>query len=161
MPSLTIAWEYLTSYAVATVPSHRDRAEWPSHPARVFMALAAALFDTEPPEADDEAHSNWKPEEDAIKGLQKFGDPDLLLFWSSHSIGRSQVGRSTCKAGPKSQSGQDPGCMEAGFGRDVVAGAEESRPSQAETRPQAAPRLERAESETVLPGDPGERRYTT
>lgn len=41
--SLTI--EYLTGYAVATVPFARDQAEWPPHPARVFMALAAAHFE--------------------------------------------------------------------------------------------------------------------
>jgi len=46
MPGLTIGWQYLTGYAVATDPSSRDRAEWPPHPARVFMALAAAWFET-------------------------------------------------------------------------------------------------------------------
>ena len=37
---------YLTGYAVATDVSDRDRAEWPPHPARVFMALAASHFET-------------------------------------------------------------------------------------------------------------------
>ena len=37
---------YLTGYAVATDVSDRERAEWPPHPARVFMALAAAHFET-------------------------------------------------------------------------------------------------------------------
>ncbi|MFG0334099.1 MAG: type I-U CRISPR-associated protein Csb2, partial [Maioricimonas sp. JB049] len=36
----------LTGYAVATDTSDRGRAEWPPHPARVFMALAAAHFET-------------------------------------------------------------------------------------------------------------------
>ncbi len=48
MPALTIGWEYLTGYAVATDPNTRERAEWPPHPARVFMAMAAAWFETAP-----------------------------------------------------------------------------------------------------------------
>lgn len=36
---------YLTKYAVATNLS-RQRAEWPPHPGRVFMAMAAAHFET-------------------------------------------------------------------------------------------------------------------
>ena len=43
---LCVAIEFLTGYYVATHPSARDRAEWPPHPARVFMAMAAAYFET-------------------------------------------------------------------------------------------------------------------
>jgi len=46
MAELVIGIRYLTGYAVATESSSRDRAEWPPHPARVFMALAAAHFET-------------------------------------------------------------------------------------------------------------------
>lgn len=42
---LTIGIEYLTGYAVATDVTDRDRPEWPPHPARVFMAMAAAYFE--------------------------------------------------------------------------------------------------------------------
>lgn len=42
---LTIGFRYLTGYAAATDLS-RDSAEWPPHPARIFMALAAAHFET-------------------------------------------------------------------------------------------------------------------
>lgn len=69
MPGLTIAWEYLTGYAVATDPSTRERAEWPPHPARVFMALAAAWFET----GEDQA------EGDALRWLEGLGEPELLL----------------------------------------------------------------------------------
>jgi CRISPR-associated protein Csb2 len=48
MPSFSLVIEYLTGYAVATDPANRERAEWPPHPARVFMALAAAHFETDP-----------------------------------------------------------------------------------------------------------------
>jgi CRISPR-associated protein Csb2 len=48
MTSFSLTIEYLTGYAVATDPANREQAEWPPHPARVFMALAAAHFETEP-----------------------------------------------------------------------------------------------------------------
>jgi len=43
---LALGIRYLTGYAVATDVSSRDLAEWPPHPARVFMAMAAAYFET-------------------------------------------------------------------------------------------------------------------
>ncbi len=45
MKKFSFVIEYLTGYAVATVPFARDKAEWPPHPARVFMAIAAAHFE--------------------------------------------------------------------------------------------------------------------
>jgi CRISPR-associated protein Csb2 len=38
---------YLCGWAMATHPANRERPEWPPHPDRVFMALAAAHFETE------------------------------------------------------------------------------------------------------------------
>jgi CRISPR-associated protein Csb2 len=43
---LCIGIEFLTGYYVATHPSARKAPEWPPHPARVFMAMAAAYFET-------------------------------------------------------------------------------------------------------------------
>ena len=69
MSGLTIGWEYLTGYAVATDPASRERAEWPPHPARIFMALAAAWFQS----GEDSA------EGDALRWLETLGDPQLEL----------------------------------------------------------------------------------
>ncbi len=69
MAALTIGWEYLTGYAVATDPSSRNRVEWPPHPARVFMALAAAWFETA--EEPDEG--------EALRWLEALGDPEMHL----------------------------------------------------------------------------------
>jgi CRISPR-associated protein Csb2 len=55
MASLVIGIRYLTGYAVATDPAARDRPEWPPHPARVFMALAAAYFETDGSAAEEKA----------------------------------------------------------------------------------------------------------
>src|SRR5579884_4487475 len=41
---IALGIRYLTGYAVATVD--RERAEWPPHPGRVFIAMAAAHFET-------------------------------------------------------------------------------------------------------------------
>lgn len=41
-----IGIRYLNGWAMATHPAGRDRPEWPPHPDRIFMALAAAHFET-------------------------------------------------------------------------------------------------------------------
>lgn len=53
-----LAIRYLTGYAVATDVADRERAEWPPHPARVFMALAAAHFETGE-NAGEQAAMEW------------------------------------------------------------------------------------------------------
>ncbi len=65
--SLCLGIRYLGGYAVATDPASRRRAEWPPHPARVFMALAAAHFETgaDPAEAE------------ALRWLEDAGEPAL------------------------------------------------------------------------------------
>jgi CRISPR-associated protein Csb2 len=53
-----IGIRYLNDWAMATHPSFRDSAEWPPHPDRVFMALAAAHFETGE-DADERAALEW------------------------------------------------------------------------------------------------------
>ncbi len=80
MSGLTIAWEYLTGYVVATDPSSRERAEWPPHPARVFMAMAAAWFETPPDqEASDEVKQAHEQQGQALRWLETLDDPQLIL----------------------------------------------------------------------------------
>ena len=43
---LTFSIRYLNGFAAASDPDDRDRAEWPPHPGRIFIALAAAHFQT-------------------------------------------------------------------------------------------------------------------
>ncbi len=43
---IAIGIRYLCGWAMATHPADRNRPEWPPHPDRVFMALAAAHFET-------------------------------------------------------------------------------------------------------------------
>lgn len=77
---LTITWQYLTDYAVATDPSSREQAEWPPHPARVFMALAAAWFESDPGElALDHERFDLAEEAAALRWLEGLDKPTLLL----------------------------------------------------------------------------------
>jgi CRISPR-associated protein Csb2 len=73
MTRFALVVEYLTGYAVATDPSNREIAEWPPHPARVFMALAAAHF-----EFDDSA-TNKQAEREALEWLEALDPPSLSL----------------------------------------------------------------------------------
>jgi CRISPR-associated protein Csb2 len=81
MTSFVIAWEYLTGRVVATDPTNRERSEWPPHPGRVFMALAAAWFET----GEDPA------EGEALRWLERLGDPELRLPAVEPAFERSLV----------------------------------------------------------------------
>ncbi|MCE7872578.1 type I-U CRISPR-associated protein Cas5/Cas6 [bacterium CPR1] len=62
---LAIGIRYLNGFAAAAEPGDYDRVEWPPHPGRVFMALAAAHF-----------HSEGGPEERAaLLWLERLGPP--------------------------------------------------------------------------------------
>lgn len=52
---LAIGIRYLNGFSVASEADSRERPEWPPHPARVFMALAAAYFETGGDAAEREA----------------------------------------------------------------------------------------------------------
>lgn len=66
---LALGIRYLTGYAVATDVSSRELPEWPPHPARIFMAMAAAMFET------GEAQN----ERAALEWLEQQGSPFLRV----------------------------------------------------------------------------------
>ncbi|HEX3659120.1 MAG TPA: type I-U CRISPR-associated protein Csb2 [Pirellulales bacterium] len=80
MPSFSFVIEYLTGYAVATDPANRERAEWPPHPARVFMALAAAHFEADSSDASQRDALEWLAALDAPSMAipQQFAPRDVL-----------------------------------------------------------------------------------
>jgi len=70
--------EFLTGSAVMTATASREEAEWPPHPARVFMALVAAHYETRPLPADGvEAMAEWDDERRALEWLEQQGSPAL------------------------------------------------------------------------------------
>ncbi|MDW8280093.1 MAG: type I-U CRISPR-associated protein Csb2 [Myxococcales bacterium] len=52
---LALGIRYLNGFVAAAEPDSHERPEWPPHPARVFMALAAAHFETGADPAEREA----------------------------------------------------------------------------------------------------------
>lgn len=72
---LTLGIEYLTGYAVATSTADRSLAEWPPHPGRVFMAMAAAYFETRPDTSESSELSDWEKEADALRWLEQLDAP--------------------------------------------------------------------------------------
>lgn len=73
MPVFSLVIEYLTGYAVATDPASRERAEWPPHPARVFMAMAAAHYE------GDGGGDQKRDERAALDWLATLGPPKIAL----------------------------------------------------------------------------------
>ena len=62
--------DFITGVAVMTDAASRERAEWPPHPARVFMALVAAHCETKPlPEDGSDAEEGWSLERAALEWL--------------------------------------------------------------------------------------------
>jgi CRISPR-associated protein Csb2 len=49
---LTLGIRYLNGFAAAADPYDRESTEWPPHPGRIFMALAAAHFQTAGPASE-------------------------------------------------------------------------------------------------------------
>jgi CRISPR-associated protein Csb2 len=76
MPSFSLVIEYLTGYAVATDSADRERPEWPPHPARVYMALAAAHFETNGAGKDK---SEEDAERAALDWLAALPPPDVTI----------------------------------------------------------------------------------
>lgn len=73
-----IGIDFITRVAVMTDAASRDKAEWPPHPARVFMALVAAHYDFKPLATDGaEAAAGWGQERSALEWLEMQGAPDM------------------------------------------------------------------------------------
>ncbi|MEO8350223.1 MAG: type I-U CRISPR-associated protein Csb2, partial [Chthoniobacteraceae bacterium] len=70
--------DFITRVAVMTDAASREKAEWPPHPARVFMAFVAAHYDSKPLVEDGpEAETAWTRERSALEWLEKQGAPDM------------------------------------------------------------------------------------
>lgn len=70
--------EFLTGTAVMTSADSRETAEWPPHPARVFMAIVAAHYETRPLLEDGaEALKSWSEERKCLEWLEQQPPPAL------------------------------------------------------------------------------------
>ena len=75
---LTLGIRYLCGWAMATHPADYESAEWPPHPDRVFMALAAAHFET----------GGLQSERAALEWLEKLPAPTMA---APHATQRNVV----------------------------------------------------------------------
>ena len=85
---IALGIRYLSGYAVASHHARRDAAEWPPHPARVFMTLAASLFETRPSHGEEEEQQLWRAERSALEWLEALEAPDI---YASEADPRSVV----------------------------------------------------------------------
>jgi CRISPR-associated protein Csb2 len=70
--------DFITGVAVMTDAASREKAEWPPHPARVFMALVAAHYESKPlPEDGPDAEAAWVRERTALEWLESQGAPQM------------------------------------------------------------------------------------
>lgn len=81
VPGLSISICFITDRSVATHVSSRDEAEWPPHPGRIFMAMAAAFFETE---GTDEQKQE---EREALDWLTTLDAPSLRQVQASERSG--------------------------------------------------------------------------
>lgn len=73
-----IGIEFVTGTAVMTSADSREVAEWPPHPARVFMALVAAYYESRPlPEDGAAARARWEAERKCLEWLEQQPPPAL------------------------------------------------------------------------------------
>ena len=70
--------DFITRVAVMTDAASREKAEWPPHPARVFMALVDAHYDSRPLVEDGlDAAAAWSRERAALEWLEQQGAPEM------------------------------------------------------------------------------------
>ncbi len=70
--------DFITGVAVMTDAANREKAEWPPHPARIFMALVAAHYESKPlPEDGQKAEAAWAREREALEWLEGQGAPQM------------------------------------------------------------------------------------
>ena len=81
---LAFGIRYLNGFVAARAAPDRPNAEWPPHPARVFMALAAAHFVTGADRREREA-LNW------LESLEKDGEPVAPNIIAGNAMKRAVV----------------------------------------------------------------------
>lgn len=73
-----IGIEFITGTAVMTSADSREMAEWPPHPARIFMALVAAYYESRPlPDDGAAALAAWGMERRCLEWLEQQPPPAL------------------------------------------------------------------------------------
>ncbi|MHB1038261.1 MAG: type I-G CRISPR-associated protein Csb2 [Pirellulales bacterium] len=123
---IAIGIRYLCGWAMATHPSDRSRAEWPPNPDRVFMALAAAHYETD---EDPDEH-------DAMEWLERQHPPHVVASESrARSVVTSYVPVNDASM-PRWKLGKEPSSEQRKSGLSLLP---ECRSRQPRTFPVAIP----------------------
>jgi CRISPR-associated protein Csb2 len=70
--------DFITGVAVMTDAASREKSEWPPHPARIFMAMVAAHYESRPlPEDGSAAEQAWVQERLALEWLEGQDAPEM------------------------------------------------------------------------------------
>ena len=122
-----LAIRYLNGWAMATDPADRNRAEWPPHPDRVFMALAGAHFETH----------GGPDERDALEWLERQGAPGILASAHAERSPTTAFVPVNDTAIPRLRSGRQPTARQVSEGIQLLP---ERRGRQPRQFPVAIPR---------------------
>ncbi len=123
---IAIGIRYLMGWSMSTNSADRERPEWPPHPDRVFMALAAAYYETE---GDDR---EWE----ALLWLERQGPPAM---WAKDATQRKTMTTyvPVNDSAPLSRrAGRRPSAQQVRAGLELLP---ENRPRQPRQFPTAIP----------------------
>ena len=121
-----IGIRYLCGRAVATNPGNREQAEWPPHPDRVFMALAAAHFET-----DGDA-----VERHALEWLEQQNPPAIAATAAGFRASVTAYVPVNDVSAPTVRAGKDPSAEQVRGGLGLLP---DTRPRQPRQFPAAIP----------------------
>jgi len=124
---LALGIRYLCGWSAASSAGNRDAPEWPPHPDRVFMAMAAAYFESDGP-PDERAALEW---------LSAQPPPALACTEASPRRTTTTYVPVNDVAAPRVREGREPSDDQLRAGRAVLP---EERPRHPRTFPRAMPR---------------------
>ena len=124
---IAIGIRYLMGWSMATNSADRERPEWPPHPDRVFMSLAAAYYET------DGYDTEWE----ALLWLERQGAPSMWASDATHRETMTTYVPVNDSSAPRLGQGRTPSQKQIASGVEVLP---ERRPRQPRQFPLAIPR---------------------
>ena len=124
---IAIGIRHLNGWSMATDSADRNRPEWPPHPDRIFMALAAAHFETD----------GGGSEQAALHWLERQGAPNIWASEATHRYTTTTYVPVNDAAPLSRRSGRTPSAQQARTGLQLLP---ENRSRQARQFPVAIPR---------------------
>ncbi len=99
MKTLTIGVDFITGRCVAASASNRDQPEWPPHPGRLYMAMAASVFETDEEESEVAA-LHWLESQHAPEIFASESNPRSLVKFYVPVNDKNTVNKSGLQSTP-------------------------------------------------------------